>query len=245
MQRRLETGRVPNGVLDQEHAGGPDDLDQRFAQVVFCVRVAYRVDNDAQRVESGLGGFHRLLDDGLADRQVEWHGADQRAVEVPADGRPRRGIADDQRLGIGLLSLGEGARRVQPVDVDLGAERHRERNRVHPNPFGAQQARFADRVAEVLAAIADDDDVTPAVVRKDRSAELQRGREVGVMRVRLALELAKLWVLADIDLYLGVAAEAEHAGAVIARSLLQDAADGDGFAVQRALHAGRQIGNHE
>ncbi len=80
-----------------------------------------------------------------------------------------------------------------------------------------------------------------AVVRQDRPAELQRRGDVGVVRVRLALELAKLGVFTDVDFDLGIAAKAEHASAIVAFPLLQDAADGGGFAVERALHARRKI----
>src|SRR2546428_13722766 len=65
------------------------------------------------------------------------------------------------------------------------------------------------------------------------------------MRVRLALELAELRVLADVDFDLGVAPEAEHARAVVTLALLQDPSDGSGFAVQRALHAGRKISDNQ
>jgi len=79
--------------------------------------------------------------------------------------------------------------------------------------------------------------VAPAVVGEDRSTQAERGSNVRVMRVRLALELAELWVLADVHLDLRVAPEAEHAGAILTFALLQDAADHGGFAVQRALDA--------
>ena len=245
MQGGLEAGRLTQRVFDQQDPWWAHHLDKCLAKVVLGVGIAHRVDHDPHRVEPGLGRFDRLLEGRLTGDQVELNRVDQRAVEIPAHGRPGGGVADDQRLGRGLLALRERMRRVEPIDEGLGAERHRERDRVHPNPLGAQQARLADRVTEVLAAIADDDDVPPAVVGEDRSSELQRGGEVGVVGVRLALELAEVWVPADVDFDLRVAPEAQHAGAVVAVPLLQNAADGGCFAVQRALHAGGKIGHDQ
>src|SRR5207247_10661775 len=73
----------------------------------------------------------------------------------------------------------------------------------------------------------------------------QGGGDIRVVRVRLALELAELRVFTDVDFDLGVATEAERAGAVVTLPLLQDASNGGGVAVQRALHAGGKIGDDE
>ena len=245
MQRGLEAGRLAGCALDQEHPWRPDHLDQCLAQIVFRVGVADHVDHDPHRVESGLGGLHGLLDRGFAGGEVELDGLDQRAVQVPANRGPGRRVADDQRLRIGLLPLGERPRRVEPIDVGFGAEGHGERHGVDANPLGAQQARLAHGVAEILAAVADDDDVPPAVLGKDRATQLQRGGEIGELRVWLALELAELWVLADVHLDLRVAPKAEHAGEIVSLPLLQNAADHRGFTIQCALHAGREVGRDQ
>ena len=65
------------------------------------------------------------------------------------------------------------------------------------------------------------------------------------MRVRLALKLAELRVLAQVDLDLRITAEADHAGAIVAASLLQNAADHRRLAIERALHAGGEIGRDQ
>ena len=155
MQRRLEAGRLAQRVFDQQDPGRPHHLDQRLAQVIFCVRVAHRVDHDSNGVESGIGRLDRLLHGRLTHGQVEPHAIDERAVEIPADGGVRGRVADDQRLRIGLLTLGERARRVEAIDVGLGPERHRQRDGVDPNPLGTQQARLTDGVTEVCAPVAD------------------------------------------------------------------------------------------
>jgi hypothetical protein len=233
------------GVFDQQHPGRSHHLDQRLAEIILGVGVAHRIDHDANGVESGLGRLDGLLDGGLTHREVELHRIDQRAVEIPADGHRCSRVADDQRLRIGLLTLGKGPRRVEAIDVGLRPERYRQRDGVYPNPLGPEQARLTDRVAEVRAPIADQHDMPPAVIREDRSAQLQRRGDVRVMRVGLALELAKLRVLADVHFQLGITAKTEHAGAVVALALLQDAAHGGGFAVQRALHAGGKVGHDQ
>ena len=80
-----------------------------------------------------------------------------------------------------------------------------------------------------------------AVVREDGTAQPERGCQVGVVRVGLALKLAELGVLTDVDLDLGIAAEAEDAGAIVSAALLEDAPDRRRLVVQRALDAGGQI----
>ena len=61
------------------------------------------------------------------------------------------------------------------------------------------------------------------------------------MRVGLALKLAELGILTNVDLDLRIAAETQHAGAIVPAALLQDAPDRGGLVVQRALDAGRQV----
>ena len=182
-----------------------------------------------------------LLEDRLPNREIELDGVDERPIQVPASRRLGGRVRHDQRLGIGLLSLGQGPRCIQPIDVGLRPDGDRERDGVDANPFGAQQPGFADSIAKVCSPVADDDNVLAAVVRKEGASELQRGREVGVVRVGLALKLAELGVLTDVDLDLRIAAEAEHAGAIISAALLQDPPDCGGFVVERALDAGRQV----
>src|SRR5205085_524741 len=106
--------------------------------------------------------------------------------------------------------------------------------RVNANAFGPQQARLGDGIPEVAPAVADKDDVAAAVVGKDRATKLQCRRQVGVVGIWLALELAELRCLADVDLDLWIAAEAQHAGAIVTLSLLENPADGGGFAIERA-----------
>ena len=149
-----------------------------------------------------------------------------------------RAVGDDQRLGVGLLALRERAWRIKPIDVGLGTDRHREGDRIDSDALGAQQPRLGHRVAKVLTPVADHDQVLAAVIRQDRPAQLQRRCEVGVVGVGLALEFAELWSLADVDLDLGIPAEAEHAGPVLALALVKNSAYGGGLAVERALHAG-------
>ena len=237
-QRRLEALRLADGVLHQENAGRADHLNQRLAQVVLGVGIAYGIDHDAHRVKARIRWFHALPHRGLADRQVHRGGVEQVAIQIPADGHMGRAIGDDQRLRVGLLALRERPWRIKPIDVGLRTDGHREGDRIDSDALGPQQPRLGHRVAKVLPSVADHDQVLAAVIRQDRSAQLQRRREVRVVGVGLALELAELWSLADVDLDLGIPAEAEHAGPVLALALGKDAAHGGGLAVERALHAG-------
>ena len=245
MERRLQAGRLTQGVLDQQDAWRPDHLDQGLPQVVFGVGIPHRVDHDADGMKPWLVGGDQLGDRGLAHRQRGLTRRDQGAIEIPPNGGGGGGIADDHRLGGRLLPLGQGARRIEPVDIHLGAERHGERNDVDPDTLRAEQAGLGHGIPEVRAAVADHHDVAAAVLGQEGAAQLQRGGEIGELRVRLALELAELRSIADADLDLGIPAEAEHAGAILALPLLQDAAHGGGLTVAGALHAGGEVGGHQ
>ena len=182
----------------------------------------------------------------LAGGEIDLRRVELGAVEIPANGRPGRSVAHDDRLRVGLLALVDRARRVQPVDPRLGADGHFERDGVDPNAFRVQQPRLRDRVAEVGAPVADDDDVAPRVCGQDRARELQRGGQVGVVGVGPALKVSELRVGADVDLDLRIAAEADDACPVVAVSRGEDPLHDRGFLVLGALRAGREVGqDHE
>jgi hypothetical protein len=242
---RLQAGRVALRLLHQEHARRPDDLDQRLANVVLGIRVLDRVDRDPHGVEAGGGGLDDVRERGLSGRQADLRGVEQRAVEVPPHGGGGRGVADDHGLRVRLLTLVDRAGRVEPVDARLGSERHVQGKDIHTHAFGVQQARLGDRVAEVGAPVADDDDVAPSVGRQDRTRQLQGGRQVRVVGVGPALEVGELGIRAHAHLYLRVAAEADDARAVAAASLGQDSLHRGRLFVLGALRARGKVRQHD
>src|SRR5207247_3801161 len=102
-------------------------------------------------------------------------------------------------------------------------------------------ACLGDRVPEIRASVADDQDVAAGLGGQDGARELQRGGEVGVVGVQAALEVRELRAGADVDLELGVAAEAHHSGAISALALADDLTDGSCLAVDGALRARREV----
>ena len=143
---------------------------------------------------------------------------------------------------MGLFALVDRAWSIEPVDSSLGADRHQQGDRVDTHTFCVQQPCLGGRVAQVRSAVADDHDVTPRVGRQNRACELQSGGEIRVVRVRPALELRELWVGANVDLQLGIAAEAHNTSPVFPVPLGQDLAHHRGLPVHSALGARRQIG---
>ena len=241
-QRRLQARRVAVHLLDEEDARRPDDLHERLAEVVLGVGVEHRVDRDPDAVESRDGRLDGLDERRLAVGEVDLRGAQQGAVEVPPHGRRGGRVAHDHGLGARLLALVDRPRRVEAVDAGLGPDRHAQNDGVDADAFGVQEPCLRDRVAQVRAAVADDDDVPSGVGRQDRARELQRRREVGVVGVGPDLELCELRVGAHVHLDLRVAAEAHHAGAVGALPLGEDGAHGGRLAVVGALRARGKVG---
>ena len=141
-----------------------------------------------------------------------------------------------------LLAFVHRPRHAEAVHVRFGAHRHGKRNRVDAHAFGVQQACLRDGIAEIGAPVADDHDVTPAVGGEDRTRELHRRREVGVVRIRTALELSELGIGAHADLDLRVPSEADDSGPVGALTLGEDALHGRALLVDGALRARRKVG---
>ena len=99
MERRLQAGRIPQRVLDQQHTRRSDHLDQRLAEVVLGVGVANRVHHHTHRVKPRLGRRDGLLDDRLPNREVQLHRVEEGSVEVPANLFHDVSRPDDEPLG--------------------------------------------------------------------------------------------------------------------------------------------------